>query len=334
MFDNNERELLLLCARQELPDSLGGRAKELLGGRLDWNALAQMAWRHGTAPLLFKHAQSLGSESVRRSDLHALRRMYVRSAFRNRIHFAALQEIQCCFASRDIEMIALKGAALSSTVYRDAALRPFADIDLLIPENSLDASKAALREIGYELAPELLSEKLNRKYHFNVPFARRAPAPIHVELHWRLTDPFTTFRFDHGGLFARSEVDDRVGTRILSREDNLVYLAAHLDAHGYLNRVALFEKVKLDIFCLHELSGDRLIWFTDLHEIILQNVDWSLALERARAADAVEAFTVTLQMACRLLGTPVPDDLPSPSVSDRGQLAETKARKVCYAPNE
>ena len=309
MLASAERELLLLCARQDLRGQLRDRAEELFRLPLNWKELSQTAWRHGIAPLLFKHVRSFASEFIPETAFNGLRQMYVGSAFRGHVHSAALQEVERCFARHHLEVIALKGAALSRSLYRDVALRPFADIDLLVPESQIDAAKAALGEIGYALAPELLSETLNRKYHFNLPLARRAPVPVHIELHWRLTDPFTTIHFNHDGLFARAKIDPRLGSRILAKEDDLVYLAAHLDSHGYFNRIVLSGNANLDMFCLHELSADRLIWFTDLHEIILGQIDWTVVIENARTANALDALATTLQLGRRLLGTPVPDDL-------------------------
>ena len=222
-------------------------------------------------------------------------------------HLAAIGELLNRFASDKIDIVLLKGAALAPTLYRELALRPFADIDLLVGENQIDIAKQILTGAGYEIAPELLSEKFNRKYHVNLPFVRSGPKPVHIELHWKLSDPFSEIAFDHAGLFARAQrtkIAERPA-QVLTIEDELIYLATHLDNHGYLNRTAV-NRAHSSEFVFDELSGDRLIWFTDLHEIISAGgLSWETILDRARAANASNTLAVTLRLLRALLGTEI-----------------------------
>src|ERR1043166_5382866 len=179
-----DAELLVLCARQQLSDDLKDRVTRLLPEPLDWTATVDNARRHGIGPLLFDHLQLLNKPngSVPPAVLHRLRQTYVRATFRAQVHFSAISQVLARFADAHVPVILLKGAALASRIYRDPALRPFADIDLLVRQTDIDRAKQILAATGFELSPELLSEALNRKYHVNLPFVRRAPVPVHIEI--------------------------------------------------------------------------------------------------------------------------------------------------------
>jgi Uncharacterised nucleotidyltransferase len=314
---DNERELILICARQTLPHQLIERGAEIVRHSLNWEETIATAWRHGVSSLLFQNVQLFGCD-VNADARHLLRQSYVRASFRNRAHFDAMAELIERFHAAGIEIVLLKGAALASRLYRDPALRPFADIDLLVRENEIDRAKDILLASNYQVAPELLSESFNRKYHVNLPFVRRDERPVHVELHWKLSDPFSSVAFDYEALLARAQNVEVGGwkARALSLEDDFVYLATHLDKHGYANR-AIVDLANASEFSLDELSGDRLIWFTDLHELISAGqLDWAIVIERARAAHASNALAVSLRLLRNLLGTDVPahvlTELPLP----------------------
>src|SRR3712207_4051358 len=133
MLPAKERELILLCARQDLPEALATRTRELLRERLDWEMLTATAWRHGVLPLLFWNIRALASSAaVPGQAMHRLRQGYVRAAVRNQAHLGAIALLRERCESAGIDMVLLKGAALAQTLYRDSALRPFADIDLLV----------------------------------------------------------------------------------------------------------------------------------------------------------------------------------------------------------
>ena len=170
-------------------------------------------------------------------------------------------------------------------------MRPFADIDLLVHEQQIDAAKDVLTKCGYLLAPELISEKLARRFHINLPFVRSGPPPVHVELHWRLTDHFTRDQLPVEEFWRRARPFERAFT--LSLEDEIAYLATHLDKHGYFNQALAGEPA----WIMEELSANRLIWFTDLHELISRHqVEWP-AIENSAA------ITSSLTLLHHLLGT-------------------------------
>ena len=290
-------QILLNCARQEMSPALQAETRSLLQETNDWELLVRTAWRHGVAPLLHRHLQAHLPNECK----NALRQCYVRAAFRSQTHFAAIAELLREFQRQGVPVMLLKGAALGLTTYRDPALRPFADIDLLIREEAIDAAKSIFANSGYALAPELISEKLARRFHTNLPFVRQTQPPVHVELHWRLTDRFTNDELPEAEFWARARgiaVQDTAACS-LRVEDEISYLATHLAKHGYLNQALRNEAG----WIIDELSANRLIWFTDLHELITRNaVDW-------RLVETSPGIASSLRLLHHLLGTGgIPED--------------------------
>ena len=331
-----EEQALLNFARQELSSDLLKATNDLLHQPINWDRLIEMAWRHGTASLVHRHISSGAFQAtVPEESRTRLRQCYVRSAFRSQTHFAAITALLREFEQRALPVMLLKGAALGLTTYRDPALRPYADIDLLVREKDIDTAKDALRACGYDLAPELTSEKLSRRFHVNLPFARTGNPPVHIELHWALSDRFSTYEFPMDELWSRARrlaVNDATAL-VLDLHDAIIYLAAHLDKHGYFNH-ALAGSPGAARWILDELSANRLIWFTDLHELITQNkIDWSVIAARLRDGELRAVVGTTLHLLRELLGTDIPLVATPATTARRSQVLARRAAEFA-AKNE
>ncbi|MCC6353029.1 MAG: nucleotidyltransferase family protein [Verrucomicrobiae bacterium] len=307
---DSEGEILLETARQEMAAAAVQRVRALLESGVRWELLGAAAWRHGVASLLYRH---LAKEELRglvpQPMLHNLRQCYVRAAFRNRFHIDQLAMALDALAAGGVDAIVMKGAHLAPLLYGDPALRPFADIDLLVRAGDVARALGLLGKAGYDLSPGLLSAGLNRRYHVNLPLIKRGDRPVHVELHWSLTDRFSNHAADHDAIWGRSAEAEIGGARarVLSAEDLLIYLALHLDKHGYLNRGILGSGRERGA-ALDEMSANRLIWFTDLHELCERHgrsMDWGAVVGRSRAGGMGVPVGTSLALLMALLGSRV-----------------------------
>lgn len=327
----DEQRVLLNCARQQMSGDLIAQTRRALEGSIAWDRIIDTAWRHGVAPLLQGHLASHALQDLVPDEAkHSLRECYVRTAFRSQTHLAAIDELRRAFAGAEVPVILLKGAALVLSTYRDPAWRPFADIDLLIREDQIASAKSALADNGYTLAPELLCEELSRRFHVNLPFVKRSDRPVHVELHWRLADRFTAYEFSNDELWSRaSHLSPEPSALVLEVHDAILYLAAHVDKHGHSNQ-ALANATEGTTWVLDELSGNRLIWFTDLHELITASaINWTLIEERSRPRELRAAISATFRLLRGLLGTEgIPDALlaASPAPWPKQLLAQSWQR--------
>ncbi len=280
---------------------------------VDWKTVVAAARQHGVAPLLFKNLTACPDETR-----HALRQNYIESAHRGarfQVELAALLEN---FERGGIEAMPLKGAHLAGNIYTDPALRPYRDLDVLVRAEKIDAAKKTLALSGFVLSPSLWSEKMSRRFHFNLPFVKPGPQPVHLELHWALNARTRGHGLEVAGLWSRAAATK--SGYALAPEDLLVYLATHLDAHGFLNR-ALADHDNGDALLFHELSHNRLIWFVDLLEVLASFGDrfkWDHILQRAHEGRVAGSVGTSLRLLHLLYGNVVPDGVlkslkPAPS---------------------
>jgi hypothetical protein len=311
LLTSAEQELLVACARLELSPALRARIRTLIETPIRWGPLLDAAERHGVTPLVHTHLRSLAPDGA----IPAGARLALFGAFHRGTSQSLRQERELRtlldrFSAAGVAVIVLKGPDLAERVYGDLQLRWSADLDLLIRRDDVDGARALLLAAGYRVAPTILSERFARRHHFNLPFERADGIATLVELHWALTDRFTAGTWDLAGLWTRAREVTLAGrpALVLADEDLVTHLAVHADVHGYLNRALVSTGIDLRVL-FHPLSGNRLVWFTDLSEFLAARggaLDWPSLVARARAAGVGEAVATTLALVNALFGPVVP----------------------------
>lgn len=149
-----EAELLLLLARQDLDDAQLARVAELTASDpplVDWATFNMLAVQHRVARLAGSHCGQLLNRGqqpdVTASALVLLRDSYLAGVGRSRqIEDELTRVLEAC-AGLDIAV--RKGAHLAYHAYREPALRPMDDVDLLVTRQTAPAVVEALRDLGY-----------------------------------------------------------------------------------------------------------------------------------------------------------------------------------------
>jgi hypothetical protein len=185
-------------------------------------------------------------QSYRESVFHALRRQ------------ASLVEILKAFNSRGIPVAALKGVYLGAEVYKAPALRPMADIDLLVKETQFDEARLELNSLGYTTTSGADWE--SEIFGLPATCVKSEPFVQYVDLHRRIR-AMDYYVFESRALWAdaiRREIFDRE-IFYLSPEMNFIHMAVHTLNHRDLLRdwldLALFSRtVALDWNKLMELA--------------------------------------------------------------------------------
>ncbi len=187
---------------------------------------------------------------------------------------------------REIPVVVLKGAALRLTAYRDPAERPFGDIDILVPKESLPDAVALLESQGYARH----SEHRDRIYHehFHHLVLSRAPG-FKVEVHWALAPGHSTIRLDPEG-FRRDAVPARTVSGSAFRVPGPEHMVIHLSAQNVEDGLALRRLVDVDRIIAAVGSG----------------FDWSRLSSEARRMAAEGVVALSLRLAELLLGTAIP----------------------------
>ncbi|GMU55475.1 MAG: hypothetical protein AMXMBFR33_46210 [Candidatus Xenobia bacterium] len=132
---------------------------------------------------------------------------------------AFLERLGSRLEQQDLEVIALKGAALIPTAYVDPLLRPMGDLDLLVGSRDLQRVQSLLESFGPD-RPQV-------DLHTELLDTRRIPSR-------RLLGPPT------GALWADSR-PWRPGLRLLSEEHQLLHLSLHALKHSCCRLIWLVD---------------------------------------------------------------------------------------------
>lgn len=291
MSTRKEIELLLCCARLRLDASKRERARELLGGDLDWDFLFVMSMRHGLMPLLYRHLSEEFSDAVPAAQLKKFCEHYRHNAARNLYLTGELFRILKRFEQQGIEAIPYKGPALAVSAYGDIALRQFIDLDVLVRPRDVRRASELLIEQGYEShfnideRQEAAFLRLSYVQLFTRDEGRSA-----VELHWTIAPRFFSFPVKTEHLLERAGTITLAGTQAHApaTEDLILMLAVH-------GAKDLWE---------------RLEWVTSIAELCMQReIDWSYLFKQASSLGGRRMLLLALFLAHKLLDTPLPEDV-------------------------
>jgi hypothetical protein len=187
--------------------------------------------------------------------------------------------------------VCIKGPAVADRLYPDARLRPFADLDLLVPRHTVGRAARALRDRGYEPVHEFrpgFGERYGHDVHLARQIGRRT---LDVELHWRVGDDPACTVLDHARLWPGSRLELGGGSvAVAALPQQILSLAAHL----------LSDRAK------------RLMWVQDLALAgrRAEESDWRQSFELARELGLAWVLHRGLDYAARHLGFRRP--LPCP----------------------
>jgi hypothetical protein len=168
------------------------------------------------------------------------------------------------FTRTEVDGLLLKGAALARLLYDVPEQRHYSDIDVLVAPDDLPSARAALEELGYKNASELVAvDDIGGVIHGETWLG-----PVVIDLHLRLAGVNAPAERAWDALKARSTCIELGGTQvpILDRPGLAMHLAMHAAHHG-------------DAY----LKGRR--------ELVRALDRWPLAVwrEAARLADEIEA---------------------------------------------
>jgi len=226
-----------------------------------------------------------------------------------RANLKALSELEAILiAARqaNVRIIPIKGPTLAFSVYLDPALRPFADLDLLIEASDFASAEGVLTKLGYERQSGLLPSRFYLKHHIHIPYP--APSKTKVELHWGLTHRFRPWWIPVHEVLSRAAIRTLAGVEApcLSDEDHFIYLCTHLEEHGYYSRYA--DDVSDEAIIANPDVNNRLIWLLDVAMMLsrLGQMDWEEIAHRSCRWGVGGHVSSVLSLSDRLLGVRAP----------------------------
>ena len=193
-----------------------------------WAEFVRQAERNRLAPLAYVHLKPLADAvPVPEAALRALRNAYGRALQSAELHHTELQRLLGFFRAAAVPAIVLRGLGTGRRFYGDTALRPFTDLDLLVPRDALRAARGRLERAGYALLDPRLPPRYFERYHLHVAY-RHPESGIMVELHHAVDHRYTPFLIDYAAVF-RDAGGDEVPAP--SREHTFLLDAVHLVKH-------------------------------------------------------------------------------------------------------
>jgi len=280
-----QREVLFAACRR------GGPGAPLRLPERDWAAVVDAATALGVAGHLHT---ALAADPARggmaAADWARLQGVYYAIGARNAVLLTDLREVLSALQGRGIDVIVLKGAALAETVYRNLAVRPMQDLDVLVRERDTAGAARVLEELGF--APDdwyRPAEWYRTSLHHLVPYKR---GQVTVEVHHHLLPPAVPNPVPLGEIWERGHAASVAGVpvRVLAPEHLLMHLTLHL---------VLSDRFAAGLLRLRDIAEA-----VDHHAAAL---DWN---DVARASRGLErAMYAGLRAARDAAGAGVPDSV-------------------------
>jgi hypothetical protein len=259
--------------------------RETAAGAAEWETAVLAAERHGVGPLLERGLSEAAAQQVPDALRERLRAASRTIARNNLVRAGALPRVLGLLERERVPALPFKGPVLALQVHGDLGLRPFNDLDILVPPAAVGRAQHALSAAGFR--------EVKRFADWQACWLDR-DGRLAIDLHWRLTPPNFPTSIDVEALRGRAE-SLSLGGRVvptLEREDLLFVLGVQLakDAVGHKN---------------------RLIEVCDLAALVrtLPPHSLSLALERAHRAGAERMLLFGLTLVRNLLEIELPAPL-------------------------
>jgi hypothetical protein len=251
---------ILACIR-----SVGAPPPHPTPTTLNWDRALAVAKAEGMAPALGFVFKADAPTAMPATVRERLSRHLAESTARHLVFSRELGRLLQAFGREQLPVIPLKGPVLAEMLYPHPALRPYTDLDLLIPREALISVDGLLQRLGYQRVAD------DHSWNFDTTYDRatlyEGPGSIHVDLHWSLlSDPRFSWNESDGLIVWKRAIEIPLGggrASGLCPEDLLLYLAMHLAVH-------------------HGLAG--LLWYWDLARLLErwgEKLDWETIVERA-----------------------------------------------------
>lgn len=311
-FDR-EFDLLLACCTDPLHGE--DRVRSLLRDSLDWTRFADIAEHHGLIPHVGDRLAAF-SDLIPAEAMRSLRGLCETNAKRTLWLSRELIRVVKHLESQGIPALPYKGPALAELLYGNVTGRQFSDLDILIHARDYTRTKAALSEVGFKpglaLSPPVESALLRTGYELTFDSVNGRNL---LEIQWQILPRFYAVDLDMEAIFARAVTQSVAGVavRALRADDVLVTLCVHAAKHLWM----------------------QLSWLYDIATLArISQIDWGSVWRQSEKLGTRRIVGVTLLLAHRLLGAPLPPEMPRDAAAESvvAGLIPTIARSTPFDP--
>jgi len=255
---------------------------------LDWNRLLLMAHQHRLSLLLAWVWDD--DEMIPAGVRGALASSFTQTASGTLQKSADLLRLLTALQAAGVAALAYKGPPLAARLYDNPAIRPSADIDLLVRPSDLGKAREVLSRHGYSPMVPLTAEQESwwLASECSLDFVRQGTR-VAADLHWTIVPRHYAIDMSFESLWERRRLipfgEAQIAT--LSAEDCLLTLAIHGGKHLW----------------------ERLIWVCDISRLLeVEVIDWQCLESRATQLGVRRLLWIALRLARDLFG----GELPAP----------------------
>lgn len=272
--------------------------------------LANVAVSNGVGAWCYHKMQNGLIDGVSQSVGAKWKQIYFHNTIVYQKYWSVFQRVQEQLLKAGIPVIALKGIALSSGLYKDEGLRPMGDIDLLVPEGrGMDALRVVLEMGAKPLA-------VPRSEWHEQSDAHLRPVKIDgimVELHQRLFSLGSAYYTKNVDFFKHKQTIEKQGLKLQILNDRM--MGYHLVAHAIKGI---------------EMGGLRFGWLLDIALLISKQEDQHVFINEIIAVKPSQAKKMRklIDMALLLLSSSVKSTYSSGLQMEITQLMEEKDLKA------
>lgn len=239
--------------------------------------------------------------------------IYLHNWTRNQMLFHAVAGVLAALNRADIRVILLKGAALATRHYRDAALRPMGDFDFMVHRDEALEAFAVLQQLGWNWAETMpQTQALWCSYAAKFRNARGQE----VDVHWHLLPEGRQADAD-AAIWAGAREIDFQGVRVQCANPSDLLL--HVCAHGAVNDVVPPIRWIADAWTIINHSPEPLDW--ERLVALAQKRELTLSVGRALKFLSVE------------FGVPVPVDVLEAMQNTRHSWLERWVYQIKSSPH-
>lgn len=294
----NEDKLILLFSRVNLDVNEALQIKGLLEADLDWEYIFRASKEEWVSCLIYYHLHnSEFKDYIPKHILEQWKNIYYANALRNTVIGEEAKKILKIFDEEKIKVIILKGVFLAENIYKNIALRPFTDTDMLIKKEDLSAVNKILNSLGYP-SPAYYPDALKNSPPSSINtlvYGKKNPAHSFIHLHWHLINSiwpldFLVTKIDMEKIWSEAEPIkiDGVDYLTLAPHHLLIYLSEHSFTHSF----------------------DRLILLADILGVLKDyknRLNWNSVVEEAERFNLSFVLYYSLCFTSKVLGFEIPE---------------------------
>ena len=252
-------------------------------------------------PLLYHNLKKLRVEDPLMGRFQGI---YRQSWYRNQLLESQIKSLLADLQRQGIDTLIFKGGVLGPLYYKDSALRPMSDLDVLVPESQVEQTLHYAQSLGWEVDLSIFDNLTQDHLDLLHAVGMKNDSQCEFDLHWN----------SRYGAAENPELDwaNAITTKL----------------HG-IQIHTLNPEAHLLLICAHGLRWNTLPpvrWVADCYKILeaTPDFDWQLLLEIAKERRLILTLRHALSYAQKQFYMPIPDSVLSTlqtlSVSDQEEL--------------